>query len=110
MTEKNEKFEQIKILHKSAKLVYEGGNTCVLLPQFTFRSAKQDIRMDLLLYPAAHSGYSTRLFFERKVEGHGANWTLHYVIDRQWWACSWRNVEANMDWTSMLCAHLRAVT
>ena len=71
MTDKDEEFKQIKILYKSAKLVYEGGNPAVLLPQFTFQSAGRSIRMDLLLYPTAHSGYSTRLFFEREVEGQG---------------------------------------
>ena len=110
MTDKDEEFKQIKILHKSAKLVYEGGNPVVLLPQFTFQSTGRSIRMDLLLYPITHSGYPTRLFFEREVEGRGANWKPHHVIGRQWWACSWRDVEANMGWTSMLCAHLRAVT
>ena len=110
MTDMDEKFKQIKIFYNSARLMHEGGNPVVLLPQFTFQSAGRSIQMDLLLYPAAHSGYSTRLFFEREVEGQGANWEQHYVIDRQWWACSWRDVEANIDWTSMLCAHLRAVT
>ena len=110
MTDDNENLKRVKILHNSAKIVLEGGNPSILLPQFTFRSNRRVIQMDLLLYPSAHSGYPTRLFFEHVVEGRGANWSSHCVIGRQWWACSWNYVEANMEWTSMLCAHLRAVT
>lgn len=109
MTDVNEKYGKLRDLHKSAKLVQEGGNPVVLLPQFEFRSAGRDVQMDLLLHPAAHSGYPTRLFFELQVEGRGANWTQHYVVDRQWWTCSWGGVKADMSWPSMLCAHLRAI-
>ncbi len=109
MTNVDNEYKMIKSFHESALLVQEGGNPVVLLPQFTFRSAGCKVRMDLLLYPAAHSGYPTRLFFERKIEGRGNNWTQHYVVDRHWWACSWGGIEANMNWPSLLCAHLRAV-
>lgn len=105
----DDEYKKIKNLHESAKLVREGGNPVVLLPKFTFRSAGREIQMDLLLHPAAHSGYPTWLFFEWEVEGRGNNWTQHYVVDRDWWACSWGGIEADMNWTSMLCAHLRAV-
>jgi hypothetical protein len=65
--------------------------------------------MDLLLYPSSHSGYVTRLFFAHKIDGRGANWTQHRVADRSWWAPSWKDVTADLAWTAMLCAHLRAV-
>ena len=109
MNNADDEYKKIKSLHGAAKLVQEGGNPVVLLPQFKFRSAGHEIQMDLLLYPAAHSGYATRLFFEQVLEGRGNNWTQHYVVDRQWWACSWGGIEDNMNWPSMLCAHLRAV-
>ena len=105
----DDEFKKIKRLYEAAKLVREGGNPVVLLPQVTFQSAGREIRMDLLLYPAAHGGYPTRLFFERQIEGRGNNWTEHCVVGKSWWACSWGGVEANMSWPSILYAHLRAV-
>jgi len=65
--------------------------------------------MDLLLHPSHHSGYDTRLFFERSIEGKGTNWNQHRVADRNWWAPSWKNVKPHLTWTAMLCEHLRAV-
>ena len=109
MTDENNEYEKLRWLHKSAKLIREGDNPVVLLPQFAFRSDKHDVRMDLLLHPAAHSGYPTRLFFERKLKEWVGNWSQHYVVDRQWWARSWKDIGTDMEWPSMLCAHLRAV-
>jgi len=99
----------IKALSDGCRLLREGGNPVVLLPAFPFLSAGRAMRMDLLLHPGAHSGYVTRLFFERQVEGKGANWTKHRVVDREWWAPSWKDVPPTLPWPSMLAEHLRAV-
>lgn len=109
MTNEDDQFKKIKSLNKAAKLGREGGNPVVLLPQTRFQSAGRELQMDLLLHPAAHGGYPTRLFFERQVDGRGNNWTEHCVVGRRWWACSWGGIEADMSWTGMLCAHLKAV-
>jgi hypothetical protein len=100
-------YQKLKTIHESAVLLKEGGNPVVLLPDFSFRTAGIDVKMSLLLHPSAHSGYVTRLFFERPMDGRGQNWTQHRVIDRQWWAPSWQNVTPSQPWPAMLCAHLR---
>lgn len=102
-------FAALKALHKDCLLLQEGGNPVVLIPGFGFRAANDDVVMDLLLHPSLHSGYLTRLFFQRKIERRGDNWNAHRVVDREWWAPSWNGVEASLPWPSMLCAHLRAV-
>lgn len=104
-----EEFENLKVMHAGSTLLKEGGQPVVLLPAFGFTAGDQPKRMDLLLVPFAHSGYSTRLFFEQQVAGRGANWNLHRLIERNWWAPSWNYVPATMRWTQMLSAHLRAV-
>jgi hypothetical protein len=96
-------------MHETAVLLTEGGQPVILLPAFGFTAADHSHRMDLLLVPFAHSGYVTRLFFERVIEGRGSNWTQHRLIERNWWAPSWNHVPASMQWTQMLSAHLRAV-
>lgn len=102
-------FDGLQAMHAPAILLKEGGQPVALLPSFGFVAAGQAQRMDLLLVPFAHSGYVTRLFFERKIEGRGANWKQHRVAERNWWAPSWNNVPASLSWTQMLSAHLRAV-
>lgn len=104
-------FAAIQALHPSASLHSEGGHPVVLLPNFKFRAGNNTVAMTLLLHPSPHSGYVTRLFFEQKLEGPGQsqNWIEHTVLSRKWWAPSWKDVVAEQPWTSMLCAHLRAV-
>jgi len=102
-------FAGLKAMHADAVLLKEGGKSVALLPAFGFVAGDQPYRMDLLLVPFLHSGYVTRLFFERKIEGHGANWNQHRVIERNWWAPSWSDVPGSLRWTQMLMAHLRAV-
>ena len=109
MNDLAENFARLKAMHDGAVLLKEGGNPLALLPAFTFAVEGRSETMDLLLVPFQHSGYVTRLFFERKVPSRGSNWTSHRVLDRNWWAPSWNNVPATMAWPAMLCAHLRAV-
>jgi hypothetical protein len=104
-----QEFAGLRTMHAAAVLLKEGGQPVPLLPAFGFTAGDQAQRMDLLLVPFAHSGYITRLFFERKIEGRGANWKEHRVIERNWWAPSWNHVPASMPWIQMLFAHLRAV-
>ena len=102
-------FAGLKAMHADALLLKEGGQPVALLPAFGFEAGDRPHRMDWLLVPFLHSGYVTRLFFEHKIEGRGANWNQHRVIERNWWAPSWNHVPASLRWTQMLLAHLRAV-
>ena len=102
-------FAHLKALNKNAVLLKEAGKPVVLLPGFSFTAAGRAATMDLLLVPFEHSGYTTRLFFERKIDGRARNWSQHRVVDRNWWAPSWNNVPVNSPWPEILCAHLRAV-
>lgn len=101
-------LENLRRLSPDAKMSWEGDNPVILLPQFPFLSGTRKMRMDLLLCPAGHEGYTSRLFFERQLD-RGNNWKQYGVAGRQWWACSWNGVPEEMNWPGMLCAHLRAV-
>ncbi|MBW7948649.1 MAG: hypothetical protein H3C55_04795 [Pseudorhodoplanes sp.] len=109
MSDAAAEFAGIQAMHPVAVLLKEGGQPCTLLPGFGFTAGDKPHKMDLLLVPFAHSGYVTRLFFERIIEGRGANWKQHRLIERNWWAPSWNHVPPSMRWTQMLSAHLRAV-
>jgi hypothetical protein len=109
MSDSAAEFAKIKMLHGDAVLHQEGGKPVVLLGKFSFLSGGQSHTMDVLLIPSAHSGYDSRLFFERKTASAKAGWTSCRVLERDWWAVSWKDVKPPLPWTSMLCEHLRAV-
>ena len=62
------KVAALRAIHGDCILLKEGGTPVVLLQNFAFRAADNDVTMDLLLHPAPHSGYTTRLFFERQAD------------------------------------------
>jgi hypothetical protein len=109
MSDSAAEFAKLKTLQADAALLQEGGKPAVLLPKFSFLSGGQSHTMDLLLYPSFHSGYDSRLFFERKTAIAKAGWTTCRVLEREWWVVSWRGVKPLQPWTAMLCEHLRAV-
>ncbi|QDF37446.1 hypothetical protein FJN17_07595 [Bradyrhizobium symbiodeficiens] len=109
MTDAAANFAGLQAMHSEAVLLKEGGQPVALLPAFGFMAGDTPYRMDLLLVPFAHSGYDTRLFFANRIEGRGANWNQHRVIERNWWAPSWNHVPASLRWTQILLAHLRAI-
>jgi hypothetical protein len=102
-------FGQLQSLHRPARLLKEAGNPVVLLPGFAFRAVGRIETMDLLLVPWNHSGYTTRLFFERALTQRGRNWTSHRVVERTWWTPSFNDIAPTLPWREMLCAHLRSV-
>ena len=109
MTDPDQEHAHLREMHESAVLLREGGRAVALLPAFAFTAAGSKVTMDLLLVPFAHSGYTTRLFFERVIDCCARNWTEHRVVDQNWWAPSWNNVPESAPWPQMLRAHLRAV-
>ena len=109
VTGPDQEFQKLKAIHPSAELHQEGGKAAILLPAFAFTAGDKARRMTALLFPHAHSGYDSRLFFEAQIAGVGQNWTQHTVLGRSWWTPSWNGVPATMPWTQMLCAHLRGI-
>ncbi len=99
---------QLQSLHRPAQLLKECGNPVAFLPGFAFRAAGRIETMDLLLVPWNHSGYMTRLFFERALTHRGQNWQSHPVIERTWWTPSYNHVAPTLPWREMLCAPLRS--
>lgn len=103
-------LDALKQICPAATLLTEGGKAVVLLPNMQVVSAGQTLTMTLLLVPFEHTGYKTRLFFERKIDSRGSNWNQYRVVEKQWWAPSWQGVSADLSWTAILLEHLRCVT
>ena len=109
MSDPEAQLARLQRIHRSTHLLKEGGNPVALLPGFAFRAAGRIDTMDLLLVPWNHSGYMTRLFFERALTHRGQNWRSHRVVERTWWTPSYSDVASTLPWHEMLCAHLRSV-
>ena len=108
MSDSSEQFESVKALFSDAQLQVDGDKSVAIIPSVTFPSGGIEHTMRLLLYPHQHSGYQTRLFFERPLS-IGDNWNSHFVCDETWYAPSRQGVTAEQSWASILAQHLRAV-
>lgn len=102
-------FAPLKARFPGAELLQEGGLFGAFIPKLSIETSSGAVVADVLLYPNHHSGYQSRLFVERQLEGPQArNWTPHAVAGRAWWACSWQGVDSNLPWLEVLANHLRA--
>lgn len=79
------------------------------LPGLEVQTPSGALQVDALLYPYAHSGYTTRLFVDRQIPAPNAkNWNSFTLGGRTWFACSWQDVQASLSWVEILAGHLRA--
>jgi len=102
-------FEPLKVLFPGAELLQEGGLFGAFIPKLAIETPCGVVTADVLLYPNSHSGYQSRLFVERQLDGSKAqNWTSHSVVGRAWWACSWQGIDPHLPWLDILANHLRA--
>lgn len=99
-----EHLQELAELCGGAQEMQEGGKTYVLLSKVQLAGG---LESTALLCPQEHTGYSTRLFLPQPVPGRGANWTMHYIMGRNWYCWSWQGVPASLRPAEILAAHLR---
>lgn len=87
----------------------EGGKAYIYLPRLRLPLGCIPVEVEGLLCVQEHSGYATRLFLSQPVNGRGANWSIHHIVDRTWHTWSWNNVSAQMRPAAILAEHLRAL-
>ena len=105
----NEKFRGVKHAYPDAELWQEGQQPVPYIAELSIRTRTGNVVRDALLWPAPRDGYESRLFLSEAISAPDAkNWNAFSIAGRQWFACSWRGVSANLPWLEMLLAHLRA--
>lgn len=105
----NAELGRLRRLCPDAQLMTEGGQTVVHLPKVQFQAGAARVTRDLLLWPSARDGYSTRLFLSDQVHGSVARaWTAFNLCAGTWWAVSWQGVPDNLPWIEIMASHLRA--
>ncbi len=102
-----EKLEELKRTYPTAALLSDGGYELISLPKLTIVTGGASAAYDALLCPRTHSGYDTRLFLDRVVNGRGQNWKSFVILGKTWWACSLQSIKADQPYLTILLAHLR---
>jgi hypothetical protein len=87
----------------------EVGRRYLLLEQLTLPAGCSPAATGALLCPQERDGYQTRLFLAHPVNGRGANWTVHRILDRNWHTWSWQGISANQRPAQILRGHLRGL-
>ena len=102
----NEKLEELQRTYPTASLLTEGGYELISLPKLKIVTGGVETVYEALLCPRQHSGYDTRLFLDKQVNGRGQNWKTFVILGKTWWACSLQGIKADQSYLNILLAHL----
>ena len=91
-----------------AQLIDERGGKCVFLPDLGIMVGETEMSKDALFVPYDLLGYgSSRLLYSAQLpSGAGKNWALHHLVERTWWAPSFK-VPQQTAWRDEILAHLK---
>lgn len=87
----------------------EGDKRYFLLERVTLPAGCSPAATEALLCPHERDGYQTRLFLTQPVNGRGANWTVHRILDRNWHTWSWKGISQEQRLAQILRGHLRGL-
>jgi hypothetical protein len=104
-----EQLASLSTVCAQAQVMPEAGIDLVVMDKLRVRVNEQVHELDAVLCPAAHSGYTTRLFLSQAFPQQGNNWTAHQLLGRQWHTWSWQGVPADLPLLQMLMCHLDAL-
>lgn len=106
----DDQVEELKQICREVKRYEEGGVTYFFLPDLCLPDGCSPARLDALLCPSAHHGYTSRLFFAQVIASpQSRNWsTTARIMERNWHAISWQIPETNLRLAQIVALHLRA--
>jgi len=102
--------EELKELYGEARSGSESGRTFYLIPAMPLPPGCSPDAVDVLLCPSERDGYPSRLFFAQQVQGPGSrSWnTTARILERTWYAYSWRVPQTDLRLAQLIQAHLRS--
>src|ERR1041384_2415587 len=108
-----DQIDEIKAAYPNVSSADEGGILYFLIPKFPLPPGNSPAVVDVLLCPTAdRHGYPSRLFFAEQVQSSKPlNWNTNNVriLERNWFAYSWKVTQQGLRLTQILALHLRAL-
>lgn len=104
-----DQIEELKRIAPSLSIAEEGGYTYIYIEKLRLPDGCNPQVVDALLCPTPVPGYNSRLYLSSQITGCPAlNWNgLLRVLDRSWYAVSWRTAQAS-TLAATLLIHLNA--
>jgi len=108
-----EQLNALLDLCDEVSVLKDGTSVFVHMKNLRYTCGGTPLTMNALLSPQEHSGYATRLFFERKhdfalADGNPPNWQVQVVLGTTWHTWSWKDVPANQELIGIVAGHLKA--
>src|SRR5689334_2709932 len=101
--------DELRSLFGFVSCAKEGGVTLLALPLVQLPEGCTPSPIEALLCPTPRDGYDSRLYFADRVNSRvERNWAQHRVLDRNWWAFSWRT-SPGLRLAQMVAIHLRGL-
>lgn len=106
-----EQIAELKMeLGTEVREIEEGGYVYIYIPDLKLPPSCSPQKVEAILCPQPHSGYTSRLFFKEQIQTPKAvNWNGQvFILGHQWYAFSYNNVQ-NMTMLNMVMNHLRGM-
>ena len=106
-----ERFEKLLEDYPKAKIVAEGLEEFVLLPEakVILHDGKEE-EVDMLLCPHLREGKPTRLYFSKQLKTRSPRtWGPSRILEKEWQAISWNGVEASLSYSEIIAEHIGAL-
>jgi hypothetical protein len=104
-----EDTEELRAFCEAVREMHQGGEAFLYLEGLRLPPERHPAKVDALLCLHHREGYSTRLYLSARIADRGANWTVVYLLDRQWHTWSWQGVTPNQRAAQVLAGHLKAL-
>lgn len=113
MSFRPDEIAEMKVAFAGLSTASEGGTEFILIPSLKLPAGCDPAVVDALLCPSMRDGYPSRLYLSARIShpGPGQNWSADQIIlDRRWFAVSWRTQESASRLLPILAGHLEAFT
>ena len=106
-----DEVEELKALVPDVSVANEGGFTYFHLPGLKLPENCTCEHADALLCPMPRDGYESRMYFSEVVKPQGLNWHQKNIriLDRSWFAFSWKTNRTGIRLAQMVMEYLRAL-
>ena len=108
----DDQIAELKVLCPGVARGDESGSTYFVLPSLLLPDGCEPSEVDALLCPTPRDGYSSRLFFSKRVSSRKSlNWNAVQVriLERNWDAYSWRVNRTDLRLAQMISCHLEGL-